>query len=446
MNLEPIQLLVVVTAGLIFHAFLGASYRRINPAFVLMAVYFVLAPLSSATKIPAAEALKYGRLYMSLLIIVIGVFLTRVARPRPAGAVFLLWSMFYMAVAVYGPNPVNGVTYKGLYVVVVLSGIVAAYGVKSISDLRIGLRVLLVGSAVFALILFTEMLTNPAAVASIGRLTAFGMNPSRIGQECAPMIICGSMVAFYDRSKPWRLFAYGVCAILSLGAISSGSRGGVFEALIGVFACAVPLIRRPFLLGFTVMIVYVVGSIILKAVSPEATQRLQEVSFDTRRGVWDQAWQYFWESPFVGAGWIMDERARAGGGTRNLHSVYMQVLVETGIFGMGVFLATIAFVSLRAFLLYIFARARHANMQYVYFTLGLLAAVLAHCMVESSTIMGSNINALMLPFSIGLVDRMRELLKQEEPVPVKRGRAIAYDNSEEYGYGPEGEGTPHPAS
>ena len=46
---------------------------------------------------------------------------------------FLLWSMFYMAVAIYGPAPVNGVKYKGLYVVVVLSGIVAAYGVRSIA-------------------------------------------------------------------------------------------------------------------------------------------------------------------------------------------------------------------------------------------------------------------------------------------------------------------------
>lgn len=249
------------------------------------------------------------------------------------------------------------------------------------------------------------------------------------------MIICASAVAFYDRSKPWRLLAYGIAAIQALAIISSGSRGGAFMAAIGIFACALPLIRRPVLLAFTVGVIYFAGGFILDAVSPRASERLGDLSFDTRRVEWAKGWEYFSASPFIGQGWVSDEGGREGGSTQNMHSVYMQVLAETGMVGAVVFGVMLAFVLWRAFMLYVYARTHHADTRYVYFTVGLMGALLAHCMAESSTIMGSNINGLMLPFTIGLVDRLRELMAQEAPLEVpRRPVAYDYDNSEEFGY------------
>lgn len=438
MQLDPLLILVAVAAGLIFHTALAVTARKINPLLTITAAFFVFAPLSGASDIPGVEGIKYARLYCSILIVGVGVFLMRAGKPRPAGLVFLLWAIYYMSAAVYGPNVVGGLTLKGLYILVVMSGLVAAYSVRSIQDLQIGLRMVLLGSGVFALILFREMATNPHAVASVGRLVAFGMNPSRIGQECAPMLICGSAVAFYDRSKGWRLLAYGICSILALATIASGSRGGTFMAIIGVFTCAFPLIKRPFLLGFTALVVYVVGGFILSAVSEHATERLQDFSFETREGIWAEGWELFSQSPFVGLGWVVDEQARAGGSTRNMHSVYMQILVETGILGGLVFAAAIGFVLLRGLSLFFYVRQHHLDSRYMFFALGLMGAILAHCTAESSTIMGSNINALMLPFSIGLVDRLREILPQYMPEATgKRARAAAYDDdyAGDYGYG-----------
>lgn len=438
MDLEPVQLLLIVTLGLLFHGFLLVSARKINPLLTAMAAYFLFAPLSGAPDFPGVDALKYARLYCSLLILGVGIFAMRINKPRIGGLVFVLWAVYYMMAALYGPNPVGGIKLKGLYVVVVLSGLVAAYGVRSLADLRTGLRMLMLGGAVFAGILLKEMVTNPGAVASIGRLVAFGMSPSRIGQECAPMIICTAAVAFYDKSKIWRVAAYGVASVLALATLASGSRGGVFMAAIGVFLTAMPLIKRPVLLAFTGLACYIIGSMIVKLVAPEASERLADFSYDTRREVWAWAWEFFNESPFIGQGWVMDTNARATGGTLNLHSVYIQVLVETGILGMVFFMLALAIVALRALGLFFFARARHADMRYVYFTLGMLLAVLGHCTAESSTIMGSNINAFLLPFSIGMLDRMRELIVQEQTVQVA---AAAYDYSEELEYG-DGHGVP----
>lgn len=437
MELSAVQLLIVVAAGVISHALLAAFARRLNPLMAVIAAFFVFAPLSAAIDLPGFEAFKYARLYCSILIVLVGVFLMRAGKPRPAGLVFLLWAVYYMAAALYGPAPVPGLKMKGLYVLVVLSGLVAAYGLRGMADLRIGLRMILIGSGLFSLILLREMVTNPGA-ASAGRLMAFGLNPSRIGQECAPMIICASAVAFYDRSKTWRLLGYGISGVLALAIVSSGSRGGAFMSAIGIFACAFPLIKRPVLLGFTLLVVYFVGGFILDAVSPTASERLGDLSFETRRIEWAKAWTYFFESPFIGQGWVMDEGGREGGSTQNMHSVYMQVLAETGVLGMMLFGAMIGFVLWRAFTLYLFARTHHADTRYVYFTVGLMGALLAHCMAESSTIMGSNINGIMLPFTIGLVDRLREMLAVETQPALPRHRsAYAYDYTEEFGYGDE---------
>lgn len=433
MQLEPIQILLAVAAGIIFHGLLAASARRINPLMMVLGLYFILAPLSGAKDVPGIEAIKYARLYCSFLIVAVGVFLMRANRPRPAGLVFLLWAIFYMSAALYSPKPVNGLMLKGLYVLVVMSGLVAAYSIRSLSDLRIGLRVLLLGSGAFALLLLKEMVTNPSAVASIGRLVAFGLNPSRIGQECAPMIICASAVAFYDRSKPWRLLAYAVAAVLALATISSGSRGGTFMAAIGVFVCAMPLVKRPVLLAFTLAVVYFVGGFIISVVNPHATERLQDLSFETRSEPWRQAMDYFMDSPFIGQGWVLNEEARAGGGTQNMHSIYMQVIAETGLVGAFIFGVVVLYIALRAFRLFLFARSRHADTRYVYFTLGLTASLFAHGMAESSTIIGSNINAIMLPFALGMIDRLRELIAEAQPAFAEP--AYRYDYAEEYGYG-----------
>lgn len=440
MELSAVHILLAVAAGIISHGFLAATARKLNPLMVIVAAFFLFAPLSAAIHIPGYEAFKYARLYCNILIVAVGIFLMRAGKPRPAGLVFFMWAVYYMAAALYGPSPIPGIKFKGLYVLVVLSGLVAAYGLRSMDDLKIGLRVILLASGVFALILFKEMATNPGAVAA-GRLVAFGLNPSRIGQECAPMLICASTVVFYDKSKKWRILAAGIAGVLALAIVASGSRGGAFMAAIGIFACALPMIKRPVLLVVTLAGVYLIGGFIMNAVSPQASERLGDLSFETRRGEWAKAWDYFFESPIVGQGWVMDEDGRAGGSTQNMHSVYMSVLAETGLVGVAVFGVTLAFVLWRSFTLYLYARSNHLDTRYVYFAVGLMGALLAHCMAESSTIMGSNINGLMLPFTIGLVDRLREMLAQEarEAPPVRVAtHDYDYDHSEEYGYGRDG--------
>jgi len=65
----------------------------------------------------------------------------------------------------------------------------------------------------------------------------------------------------------------------------------------------------------------------------------------------------------------------------------------------------------------------------VYLALGYVVAIFVHGVVESGTLLGSTLNAMMLPFALGLFDRIPEMLRGEDVwgVPIE-----SFDDAEEY--------------
>ncbi len=50
--------------------------------------------------------------------------------------------------------------------------------------------------------------------------------------------------------------------------------------------------------------------------------------------------------------------------------------------------------------------------QNAYLALGIAGAVLAHGVIESASMMGSSINGFLLPFALGLFDRLPEMSRE----------------------------------
>ena len=59
-----------------------------------------------------------------------------------------------------------------------------------------------------------------------------------------------------------------------------------------------------------------------------------------------------------------------------------------------------------------FMRAAGIEPQTAYLALGLAGAILAHGVVEAGTVRGSTVNGLMLPFALGLFDRLPEIVRE----------------------------------
>jgi len=140
----------LVGGMLLAHVALYFLSLRVNPLYVLVSGYMILAPYT------ATFSFKLVRGYVLVALLVVGWFL----RPRPPlGGASKAWLVFWLLYAVvtarsdYSPSSLFT---RSLCILVLLSGLYLAYGLRSVRDLLVGLRYLTVGAcAIGSIVLFT---------------------------------------------------------------------------------------------------------------------------------------------------------------------------------------------------------------------------------------------------------------------------------------------------
>ena len=427
-NLTFNALAILVMGVVISHVGLIAMSRWLNPIALIAGAYFVIGPLSSASDLPFVGVLKYGRVYVTLLLLFVAFFVVRLYRLRATAVAFLLFVGFYVMAALWSNLPVAALKYKGLYGLAVLSGFMLAYSIRDFRDLELSLRILLVAASVFAGIIVVQFLRNPAALIQNERLALWNMNPNRVGQALVAMLILTAYIALYDRSVLWRRTAYIVGSVLGIMLIYTGSRAAAGATLIGCFIVAIPMIRQPGKLAFIGILVGITVLIALRASEVAGTERLLDTNLENRQGVWGAAMNHWKESPIYGKGWvynIIGDRAA----TANMHSMYLQTIVEAGIFGGILMVLAMVYVVNAGRRLLRYVRELDLVVPSAYLALGYVVAIFVHGAVESGTLLGSTLNAMMLPFALGLFDRIPEMLRGEDVwgVPIE-----TFDDAEEY--------------
>lgn len=413
-DIDTRTLAMIVAVGLAAHLLLVLLAQRINPLFLLFAAFLVFSPFSAATELPGVVGAKYARVYVTLLIPAVGFLLLRLYRPRPAGVAFLAFMTLYCLAGLWSDRPVDAALYKGNFALVAVGGLMIAYSLSDFHDLRKGLRVTLLAASVFGVLTLINIAVNPSAITHLGRLSVWGMNPNRIGQTAAPMLILCAPVALYDPSKLWRLFAYAVGASLAIIIVYTGSRGAAGMAMIGVFAALVPMVRRPGQLFFLFVLVGATTFVAMSLIEAAAAERFTNVSVANRAEPWTMALSEFQKSPVIGVGWLHSAPIQELVGATNAHSMYMQILAETGALGSLVFLGVLVYLGFRGLRTLRIIQAGGENRETGYFALGIIAAVFAHGFIESGAVMGSTINGMMLTMGIGLIDRIPEMLAEQE--------------------------------
>lgn len=409
-NLGPNVLILLVIIFIIAHVAFGIASRWINSLFLIAGAFIVLSPISAAVDFPFLNVVKLGRVYITLLFLLVGFLGHRLYRLGPTATVFLIYVSLYVLAGLWSDAPFDALKYKGLYGLAVLAGFMLARSLRDFRDLEFGMRALAIGVAVFAALMALEFVKNPTLIFNRGRLGFWGMNPNRIGQTLAPMLIVLAYIALYDSVRIWRLSAYVIGVIVGIQLMYTGSRGAAGEAAIGCFVIAIPLFKRPGML-------LVVGTIVASAVlftfvtaNTDAPDRLIHGSLETREGIWAFARSQFAEAPLFGKGWIYNTTAGALS-SRNMHSIYLQTAVEVGLLGLTVMSLTLLFVFSRGFQMFKFVKRTGIETQAAYLSWAFVIAVLGHGIIEAGSIRGSTINGLMLPFGLGLFDRLPTLVR-----------------------------------
>lgn len=142
--------------------------------------------------------------------------------------------------------------------------------------------------------------------------------------------------------------------VFAMGALLlTGKRGHIFFLTAACYFMMLFVYRKNLksILNKTalVILVFVVLISVLSVVMPEmlsAIERIQDGD-SGRFEYWIQALAWFKEKPITGIGWLQfSERYKVynWGKSMNAHNVYIQVLTECGILGLGFYLLMISFV------------------------------------------------------------------------------------------------------
>jgi hypothetical protein len=421
------------SAGVLTFALIGAVllhvalvvsvlfYRKVNPLYLLAGAFFALSLTSAIPTLPNPYVVKWARAYITILMIVIGLFGYRFFRFGLASKLFLACTGFYVFAAVWSDMPISGLMFKSLHGMTAIAGVFLAYSARDHDELTRGIRFIGTVAGFVGLTIILVILDNPDALTQ-ARLKAWEIGANRINLLAMPLLVVCGYLALYDPSKFWKGLGYVVGIIFALIILNTGSRAAAASTAVGCFVVVLPLIKRPIQATFVASVVVLCAWLAVEHVQTRGALRLLEfveASHSTaevtrsRLPIWKEGWKIFQRSPLAGEGWVHSTRAHGYQSTRNLHSIYIQTLAETGFlglillglcFGVSIFLGVRMLTSVRP----------HAPVpHFVALALGLLATLMLHGIGASSVRTQGLSITLFLGFCIGLIDHLPQLARRE---------------------------------
>lgn len=397
---------------------------KLNPLFLFTAAFLVLAPLSVAGNSPMEDAAKYLRLGTTILIVGLGCICYRCFRLRPIGSALIWFVAFYVLAGVWSDLPHWALLYKGMFGLTCLSGLALAYSLQTSRELVKGLRFLGLVAGFAGAFAFLAYLRNPGESLTNGRLSVMAINANTIGGTAAPLLILCAHLALNERSRGWRWVAYASCGLLAIAIVGSASRGALVTVAAGCLLLALPFAKRPGTLIGAAVLVVMLGAVVLEFIPIPGLERLSDgLLKDTRSGIWRFALRRSAQAPVLGEGWL-----HWGTSWGTVQSAYLQVLVETGIVGvliLGRFLLVLALRTSATFRM--LSRIR-ASKSVAWLAVAFTGSVLLHGLCESSVFVGTALNALLLGFGVGLMDRAPEFA-----IVAQRSAAVAARRQAKHG-------------
>lgn len=410
LTLSNEELLSLLLFGGLAHVILLIGCLRWHPLAILAAAFLIVAPFTTALEAKAIIAqLKWGRVYISCLMTAIGfiMVLNRSRFGKSTWGFFIFWALLTTASA-WAIHRWEAFTYKVMSATTFLGGIFLALSLKDLRQLRQTIRLMAIPSVIWALLLLWEAATTPG---KIGRLDAFGMNPNLIGGLAALCFCLPAALALHLQGK-MRVFWAVVAAAHVIIVLMTGSRASFGALVISAGCLFLPLLRRPVVAGIWMGLFAIALTVMLTFITPESASRMLDTA-NTRMGVWSRVFNGILDSPLYGNGSYLDDLPRLGRITwGNAHSVYLQIVYETGLIGAIVFLGWL-FIQARQTLFCL----RTLSIQEKWLLPAFLAIPLGIGLFESGPMLGASSLALFWGFAVGMADRLPEISHAAEYQP-----------------------------
>ena len=264
-------------------------------------------------------------------------------------------------------------------------------------------------------------------VVGIRRVDGFTHNPNRLGSIMMMFIIINFAILLYTNRKNLKIGVFSIIGIIvgTLALFASSSRGALLGLIAGLFIVAL-------LKGKKFLIYLLIGLILLSLFMPSYYKnRISKLTDITSNNVYSRLSMYkagfdmFKEKPILGIGlnnvktvydmYDLPEFEHFGDEHRNLHNLYINILVELGAIGFGLLAALIFILAQKAWLNFKINRN--------WFTLGVIGLFVGeatHNMFDY-TFHASEVFMIVVLF-IGLV-----IMNDEIDFKIKEGM-ISYEN------------------
>jgi O-antigen ligase len=186
------------------------------------------------------------------------------------------------------------------------------------------------------------------------RIVGGSGDPNFLAAGIVPAMVLAFGLAASSRRGWVKLAVAGAIALLTIGLLTTGSRGGFIAAIVALVAVLVlTKRRRAWVVAMILLMVGVAGAAI--SVDSAAWERITDLSESSGRSeLWTVAWQVWQDHPAVGVGFqgFVDHAstyARELGPLefseflaeepKLVHNSYLELLAEAGVIGLGLFIA-----------------------------------------------------------------------------------------------------------
>jgi O-antigen ligase len=338
-------LALALLAGAAFVALLWYDLRLATALWVVL-VFFEAIPALNAASRAAGVAVAFGWL----------VSLPQLLARRPlrgqGGLLVALGSLgVWLTLSLAWTVDVgNTVAALGRWGAVGVAFLVVATGMADRRAVRLGAAAFVAGAVLSVLVGAVN-----GSVGEEGRFEGTLGDPNLLAAGLVPAVVLVFGLAAGRRGVWWRGAAGAAVVVLGLGLAASGSRGAVVGA-IATLAAALAVVRRP-----RVAVVVAGSAIALAAIAaalwlnPSAWARSSSLEAGSGRAdLWKVAWHMAGDHPLTGVGpdnypEVAGDYVRDVGPLQDVdliavepheaHNLYLQLLAETGVVGLALFVA-----------------------------------------------------------------------------------------------------------
>jgi hypothetical protein len=341
-----VLLALALVAGVAFAALLWYDLRLAIGVWVVLAFFEAIPALNAAGK-AAGVAIAFGWL-VSLPQILARHPLRGQGGLLVALGLLGVWLALSLAWTLDVGNTVVALGRWGAVGVVFL---VVATGMADRGAVRLAAGAFVVGAVLSVVV---GAVNGDASVGPEGRFEGTLGDPNLLAAGLVPAVVLGLGLAAGRRGGYWRGAAGATMVVLGVGLVASGSRGALVGAMAALVA-GLAVVERPrvaLVAGSAIALVAIGAALWLY---PSAWDRSPSAGWGSgRAGLWTVAWQMAGDHPLTGVGpdnypEVAGDYVRDVGPLEGVdliavdpheaHNLYLQMLAETGVVGLALFVA-----------------------------------------------------------------------------------------------------------